>query len=154
MWGVAALVRTDVSEEGIAFVIMVKRIGELGTTLAVRSNRSTRRPALGRKRRPLLATNPSSFMTIQGLILLTMSRISLMGDAGTSAILALYEQRDYDLFAKMKEPLRGTRYNTREEIIGAVGRSLLDINRVDTLMVYDAFHNFDRRWFTWGGDYT
>jgi hypothetical protein len=36
---------------------------------------------------------------------------------------------DYDLFAKMKEPLRGTRYSTREEIIGAVGRSLLDINR-------------------------
>jgi transposase len=35
---------------------------------------------------------------------------------------------DYDLFAKMKEPLRGTRYNTRDEIIRAVGRSLLDIN--------------------------
>jgi len=36
---------------------------------------------------------------------------------------------DYDLFAKMKEPLRGIRYNTREAIIRAVGRSLLDINR-------------------------
>ncbi|PNF29374.1 hypothetical protein B7P43_G07838, partial [Cryptotermes secundus] len=36
---------------------------------------------------------------------------------------------DYDLFAKMKEPLRGLRYNTREEIILAVGWSLLDINR-------------------------
>jgi hypothetical protein len=36
---------------------------------------------------------------------------------------------DYDLFAKMKEPLRGTCYNTREEIIRAVGQSLLDINR-------------------------
>jgi hypothetical protein len=36
---------------------------------------------------------------------------------------------DYDLFAKMKKPLRGPRYNTREEIIRAVGRSLLDINR-------------------------
>jgi transposase len=32
---------------------------------------------------------------------------------------------DYDLFAKMKEP----RYNTREEIIRAVGQSLLDMNR-------------------------
>jgi transposase len=30
---------------------------------------------------------------------------------------------DYDLFAKMKEPLRGTRYSTRQEIIRAVGRS-------------------------------
>jgi hypothetical protein len=52
-----------------------------------------------------------------------------MEDTGTSAILARYSSRDYDLFAKMIEPLRGTRYSTREEIIGAVGRSLLDINR-------------------------
>jgi hypothetical protein len=36
---------------------------------------------------------------------------------------------DYNLFAKMKEPLRGIRYNTREAIIRAVARSLLDINR-------------------------
>jgi transposase len=36
---------------------------------------------------------------------------------------------DYDLFTKMKEPLRGIHYNTREAIIRAVGRSLLDINR-------------------------
>jgi hypothetical protein len=35
---------------------------------------------------------------------------------------------DYDLFAKMKEPLQGIQYNTRE-IIHAVGLSLLDINR-------------------------
>jgi hypothetical protein len=34
-----ALVRTDVSEEISAFFIMVTRIGELGTTLAVTSNR-------------------------------------------------------------------------------------------------------------------
>jgi hypothetical protein len=36
---------------------------------------------------------------------------------------------DYDLFVKMKEPLRGTRYSTGEEIIRAVGWSLLNINR-------------------------
>jgi len=53
----------------------------------------------------------------------------------------------------MKEPLRGIHYNTREAIIHAVGRSLLDINKVDALMVYDAFHKFGRRWYTWGGDY-
>ncbi|KAJ4430148.1 hypothetical protein ANN_22358 [Periplaneta americana] len=29
---------------------------------------------------------------------------------------------DYDLFAKMKEPLRGTRYNTRDELIRGIGR--------------------------------
>jgi hypothetical protein len=36
-----ALVRTDVSEELSASFIMVTRIGELGTTLAVTSNRRT-----------------------------------------------------------------------------------------------------------------
>jgi hypothetical protein len=36
-----ALIRTDVSEEIISSVIMVTSIGELGTTLAVTSNRRT-----------------------------------------------------------------------------------------------------------------
>jgi hypothetical protein len=36
-----ALVRTDVSEELTASIIRVTRIGELGTTLAVSSNRPT-----------------------------------------------------------------------------------------------------------------
>jgi hypothetical protein len=38
-----ALVRTDVSEELSASFITVKKIGELGTTLAVTSNRRTLR---------------------------------------------------------------------------------------------------------------
>jgi hypothetical protein len=38
-----ALVRTDVSEELSAYFIKVTRIGELGTTLAVTSNRRMRR---------------------------------------------------------------------------------------------------------------
>jgi hypothetical protein len=38
-----ALVGTDVSEERVASIMRVKRIGELGTTLAVTSNRSTLR---------------------------------------------------------------------------------------------------------------
>jgi hypothetical protein len=38
-----ALVRTDVSEEYIASIIRVTRISELGTMLAVTSNRSTLR---------------------------------------------------------------------------------------------------------------
>jgi hypothetical protein len=38
-----ALVRTDVSEERSASFIRVTRIGELGTTLAVTSNRRTLR---------------------------------------------------------------------------------------------------------------
>jgi demethoxyubiquinone hydroxylase (CLK1/Coq7/Cat5 family) len=38
-----ALVRTDVSEEFSASIIRVKRIGELGTTLVVTSNKFTLR---------------------------------------------------------------------------------------------------------------
>jgi hypothetical protein len=38
-----ALVRTDVSEEPSTSIIRVTRIGELGTTLAVTSNRRTLR---------------------------------------------------------------------------------------------------------------
>jgi hypothetical protein len=38
-----AVVRTDVSEELSAFFIRVTRIGELGTTLALTSNRRTLR---------------------------------------------------------------------------------------------------------------
>jgi hypothetical protein len=41
MWRRVALVRTGVSKERIAFIIREERIGELGTTLAVTTNRST-----------------------------------------------------------------------------------------------------------------
>jgi hypothetical protein len=43
MLGRVALVRTDVSEELSASFVRVTRIGELGTTLAVTSNRRTLR---------------------------------------------------------------------------------------------------------------
>jgi hypothetical protein len=43
MWHRVGLVRTDVSEEFIVSIIRVTRIGELGTTLAVTSNRNTLR---------------------------------------------------------------------------------------------------------------
>jgi hypothetical protein len=41
-----ALVRTDVSEEPSASIVRVKRSGELGTTLAVTSNRRSVRRLL------------------------------------------------------------------------------------------------------------
>jgi hypothetical protein len=46
-----ALVRTDISEEHKASFISVKRIGELGTTLAVTSNRRTQRASITRATR-------------------------------------------------------------------------------------------------------
>jgi hypothetical protein len=49
----AALVRTDVSEEHFASIIRATRIGELGTTLTITSNRSTLR---GNTYSPILVT--------------------------------------------------------------------------------------------------
>ena len=60
---------------------------------------------------------------------------------------------EFDLFAKMKAPLRGIRYNTREAIIHAVGRSLLDINRSGHA---DGVRRLPRIWqkvVHMGGDY-
>jgi hypothetical protein len=62
-----------------------------------------------------------------------------------------HSKKDSDLFVKMKEPLRGTRYNTREQIVRSVRQSLLDLNRSDALMVYNAFYKFGRLWCRWGG---
>ena len=36
---------------------------------------------------------------------------------------------DYDLLSKVKEPLRGTQYNTTDEIVGAIGRANRNINK-------------------------
>ena len=36
---------------------------------------------------------------------------------------------DYDLFAKVKEPLQGTQYNIRDELIHAIGWSIQNINK-------------------------
>jgi hypothetical protein len=51
MLGRVAVVRTDVSEELSASFIRVTKIGELGTTLAVTSNRRTLRMILTRATR-------------------------------------------------------------------------------------------------------
>jgi hypothetical protein len=51
-----SLVRTDVSEECFAFIFKVTRTDELGTTLAVTSNRSTLHIAFLRSVLRLLVT--------------------------------------------------------------------------------------------------
>ncbi|KAJ4450652.1 hypothetical protein ANN_02081 [Periplaneta americana] len=51
-----------------------------------------------------------------------------IGDSGTSTVLTRYDPCDYDLFTRVKEPLRGTWYNTRDELIRAIGRSIWNIN--------------------------
>jgi hypothetical protein len=58
-----ALLRTDVSEERIATIIMVTRIGELGTTPAVTSNRRTLRRILRSLMKEALCSSEMSVLT-------------------------------------------------------------------------------------------
>ena len=51
---------------------------------------------------------------------------------------------DYDLFAKVKESLWGTKYSTRDELIRAIERPIRKLTKLDALMVYDAFQTFDK----------
>ena len=53
---------------------------------------------------------------------------------------------NYDLFAKVKEPLRGIWYNTRDKLIHATGQSVWTSTKMNMLMVYDAFQTFGKRW--------
>ena len=50
-----------------------------------------------------------------------------MWDSETSTVLSRYESMR--LFAKVKEPLRGTWYNTRDELIRAIGQAIRNINK-------------------------
>jgi hypothetical protein len=99
---------------------------------------------------------PSSFMTMQGPILLTLSKISFAAGNGILEHPAYSPDMrlcNYDLFTRMKEPPRGTRYNTREEIIHAVGRSLLDINRSGCADGVQCLPQIWQRAVRMGGDY-
>ena len=53
----------------------------------------------------------------------------IMGFCITKCRRFLVSPCDCDLFAKVKEPLRRTRYNTRDELIRAVRQSIQNINK-------------------------
>jgi hypothetical protein len=71
-----ALVRTDISEERRASFIRVKRIGELGTTLALTSNRRKLLVFLRSVRRLLITAS---------LVHSSLIRVTLMKEALTSS---------------------------------------------------------------------
>ena len=52
---------------------------------------------------------------------------------------------DYNLFAKVKEPLRGFRYSTRDDLVPAIGRSFGTSTKMDALMVHEAFQIFGKK---------
>ena len=91
------------------------------------------RPGLSRKRRHLVVQNP---------IILHDNAWSHVADAVMDFLRRwqweilehpVYSSEmspcDYDLFPKVKEPLRRTRYNTRGELIRAIGRSIRNMNK-------------------------
>ena len=75
---------------------------------------------------------PSFFMTMQGDTPLLVSRTSCVAGNGrfwNNHSTQAMSPRNYNLFVKVKEPLRGTQYNTRDELIRAVGRSILNVDK-------------------------
>ncbi|KAJ4426651.1 hypothetical protein ANN_26449 [Periplaneta americana] len=76
-----------------------------------------------------------------------------MGDSATSTVLTRYDPCDCDLFAKLKEPLRGTRYNTRDELIRALGRSIRNINKYGRADGVRRLPNIWQKVINKGGDY-
>ena len=87
---------------------------------------------------------PPFFITIQGVSPLLLSRNLLRRWKCEILEHPLYSPDmsscDYDIFVKVKEPLRETRYITRDEL-SVVGRSIRNINKMDAPMVYDAFQH-------------
>jgi hypothetical protein len=72
-----ALVRTDVSEELSASIIMVTRIGELGTTSAVTSNR--------RMPRRIFLRSVSRLLVTVNVVLTSSILVTLMKEALSSS---------------------------------------------------------------------
>ena len=52
-----------------------------------------------------------------------------MRDSATSTLFTDTSPCDYDLFVRVKGPLWATRYNTRDELIRAIGRAIRNMNK-------------------------
>ena len=60
---------------------------------------------------------------------------------------------DYNPFAKVKEPLRRARYNTRDELINAIGRSVRNMNKDGRADGVRRLPNIWQNVINKGGDY-
>jgi hypothetical protein len=99
MLGRVALVKTDVSEELSASFIRVRRISELGTTLAVTSNRRT---LLGRHFEEdvlglLSHVSTNSYFTFNGQFYGQTDGVSM--GSPLSPVIAIFYMEDYEKVA-------------------------------------------------------
>ena len=60
---------------------------------------------------------------------------------------------DYDLFAKVRDLLRRTQYNTRDELIRAIGRSIRNINKYGRADGVESLLNIWEKVINEGDDY-
>ena len=78
-------------------------------------------------------SNPSVALPTLQLILQPFFRFSYVRNSSLNSPgespMPYMSPYDYDFFTKVKEPLLGTRYNTRDELIRAIGRSIRNINK-------------------------
>ena len=80
-----------------------------------------------------------------------------MGDSGTSTLLTRYESmrlRSLPQSERRKEPLRGTPYNARDELIRAIGRSIRNINKDGHADGVRRLPNILQKVINKGSDYT
>ena len=70
------------------------------------------------------------------------------GSVLSSGVRFLMSSCDYELFARVEEPLRGTRYSTRDEFINVIGRSIWNVNKDGRL---DDIWRLPNIWQKWGG---
>jgi hypothetical protein len=80
MWRLMTLVRTDVSEERIASIISMTRVGELGTMLAVNSNRSMLRSVIVCLRSVLRLLVTTSVIRISPILITLMMEVTRFSD--------------------------------------------------------------------------
>ena len=69
-----------------------------------------------------------------------------MGFCTTKCRPFLLSPCDYNLVAKVKESLRGTQNNSRDQLIHTIGRSIGKSTNMDMLMVYNTFQTFGKMW--------
>ncbi|KAJ4427216.1 hypothetical protein ANN_24833 [Periplaneta americana] len=115
------------------------------------------RPPLRRKRRHLVVQNPiilhdnaRSHTTAAVKDLLRRWQWEILEHPQYSPDMS---PCDYDLFTKVKEPLRGTRYNTRDELIRSIGRSIRNINKDGRADGVRRLPNIWQKVISKGGDY-